>query len=79
MARTRHIPEEDGIPRMSHALRHPGHEYTVASHRISQNVVYETSRSDLLELARRKLLDSSKVGRTWYFTAPQDLEGRLSN
>lgn len=64
---------------LSHALRHPGHQYTITSHRISHDIVYETSRSDLLELARRNLLHSGKLGRKWYFTAPQDLEGRLSN
>jgi Fic family protein len=63
---------------ISHALRHPDHRYTIESHRVSQNVVYETARSDLLDLRDRGLMRAEKVGRTWHFTPVADLEQRLA-
>jgi len=62
---------------IGHALRHPHHRYTIASHRMSHNVVYQTSRADLLDLKERGLLDERKVGRTLHFTPASDLEDRL--
>jgi Fic family protein len=63
---------------ISHALRHPNHVYTIESHRRSHNVVYETARTDLTDLANRGLLTAWKAGRTWRFTPVADLEMRLS-
>jgi Fic family protein len=60
-----------------HALRHPGTLYTIEAHRNSHGVVYQTARTDLLGLERRKLFRKRKVGKTWYFTAAPDLEERL--
>jgi len=63
---------------ISHALRHPHHRYTIKSHQISHNVVYQTSRLDLLDLEKRGLLNSQKIGRTWYFAPSSELEQRLA-
>jgi Fic family protein len=63
---------------ISHALRHPSHRYTIESHRSSHNVVYQTARSDLLDLERRKLLRGYKVGKTWQFQPQSDLVERLA-
>jgi Fic family protein len=63
---------------ISHALRHPNQVYVVESHRLSHNVVYETARKDLIDLAKRGLLTARKAGRTWCFTPVSDLEMRLS-
>ncbi len=63
---------------ISHALRHPHHKYTIKSHQISHNVVYQTSRLDLLDLENRGLLNSQKIGRTWYFTPVSALEEKLA-
>ncbi len=63
---------------VGYALRHPNQIYTVESHRLSHNVVYETARKDLLDLATRGLLTARKTGKTWYFTPVNDLETRLS-
>ena len=63
---------------ISHALRHPNQVYVVESHRLSHNVVYETARKDLTDLAKRGLLTARKAGRTWCFTPVGDLESRLS-
>ena len=62
---------------IGHALRHPQHRYTIESHRVSQNVVYQTARTDFLDLVDRGLMHGEKVGRTWYFTPVADLEKRL--
>ena len=63
---------------VSHALRHPNTRYTVESHRTSHNVVYETARSDLLDLRDRGLLDGIKVGRTWYFRPVSGIDEKLA-
>jgi len=63
---------------ISHALRHPHQRYTFKSHQMSHGVVYQTARTDLLDLEQRRLLRSKKVGRTWTFTPAPDLEERLS-
>ena len=62
---------------ISYALRHPNQSFTIRSHQTSHKVVYQTSRLDLLNLKKRGLLKSSKVGRTWYFTPVVDMEKRL--
>ncbi len=64
---------------MSHALRHPNYRYTFRSHQISHNVVYQTSRLDLIDLEKRGLMTSNKIGKTWYFTPVEDLEKKLTN
>ena len=62
---------------LGHALRHPGMRYTIASHKKSQGVTYQTARTDLLDLADRKLLVMTKAGRALAFTAPNDLPERM--
>ncbi|MEN6335696.1 MAG: Fic family protein [Phycisphaerales bacterium] len=63
---------------ISHALRHPHQRYTFSSHQMSHNVVYQTARTDLLDLEQRGLLTSQKIGRTWNFKPVADLEERLT-
>jgi len=62
---------------IGHALRHPGHGYTIEFHRHSHNVVYETARSDMMGLENRGLLRKRKSGKTWVFTPAADLETKL--
>jgi Fic family protein len=62
---------------LSHALRHPGHSYTVESHRRSHAVTHQTARTDLLQLVELNLLDQSKRGRAFVFYAPQELSARI--
>jgi Fic family protein len=62
---------------VSHALRHPHHQYTIEGHKRSHNIVYQTARTDLLSLKERGILDAWKVGKTWYFTPVSDLEAKL--
>lgn len=60
-----------------HALKHPHQQYTVASHQKSHNVVYQTARTDLLDLRKRGVVDWKKRGRQMVFVAPGDLAQRL--
>jgi len=62
---------------LTHALKHPGAKYTILSHQVSHNIVYDTARTDLLGLATRGFLQQRKSGRAYLFTAPTDLSGRL--
>lgn len=62
---------------LSHALRHPDARYTIKSHQRSHNVVYETARTDLLDLAEKGLLTSGKHGRTYHFNPAKDLAAKL--
>jgi Fic family protein len=63
---------------ISHALRHPYQQYTIRSHQVSHNIVYQTSRLDLFDLELRGLLKCRKVGKTWHFTPVDELEERLA-
>ncbi len=63
---------------LSHAPRHPDARYTFESHQTSHGVVYETARTDLLELQRLGFLKGFKIGRTWHFSPIPDLERKLS-
>ncbi|HTA29971.1 MAG TPA: Fic family protein [Candidatus Cybelea sp.] len=60
-----------------HALKHPFQQYSIAGHQKSQNVVYQTARTDLLDLRKRGVLDWKKRGRQMVFAAPGDLVQRL--
>lgn len=64
---------------LGHALRHPKQTYTIESHRMSHNVVYETARSDLFELMERGILEGKKIRRRWHFTPVIRLEEAIKN
>ena len=63
---------------LSHALRHPGHGYTVESHRPSHRVSTQAARTDLQRLAGDGLLEQRKRGRAFVFYAPTDLRERIT-
>jgi len=60
-----------------HALKHPHQEYEILGHQKSHGVVYQTARTDLLQLQEKGLLELSKRGKTLVFTVPRDLAARL--
>jgi Fic family protein len=60
-----------------HALKHPYQDYTIASHQKSHDVVYQTARTDLLQLHKQELLNMEKRGKTMVFRVPPDLASRL--
>ncbi len=64
---------------ISHALRHPGHEYTIASHQRSHGIVYATARADLLGLVGQNLLVQKKRGKMLVFVPLSDLSKRLES
>jgi Fic family protein len=60
-----------------HALKHPGQEYAIAGHGKSHHIVYQTARTDLLDLEERGVLACRMRGKAMIFTAPPDLAERL--
>lgn len=56
-----------------HALKHPFEQYTIEGHKMAQNVVYQTARTDLLDLQKRGVLVQRKRGKQMVFVAPKDL------
>ncbi len=64
---------------ISHALRHPQQRYTIRSHQTSHNIVYQTSRHDLLVLENKQLLDRGKIGRGFYYTPAKVLQQKLQS
>ncbi len=63
---------------LHHALKNEDAQYTVESHRRSNDVSYQTARSDLLKLADLELLEQRQIGRAFRFRAPRDLRKRLA-
>jgi Fic family protein len=63
---------------LTHALRNTGEGYRVDAHQRSHNVVYQTARSDLMDLHDLGLLEKSRQGNAFVFFAPEDLRGRLA-
>jgi len=64
---------------LGHALRHPGARYTIKSHQRSHRVVYDTARTDLLDLASKGLVIQRRRGNSYEFVAPGDLDDRLQS
>jgi Fic family protein len=60
-----------------HALKYPYDYYTIESHRKSHNVVYQTARTDLLDLEKRGVLEKTMRGKKMAFSAPKDLATKL--
>ena len=62
---------------LKHALKFPYKGYTVARHKESHGVSYQTANNDLSELHRRGLLDRKKVGKAFVFQAVPLLADKL--
>ena len=62
---------------LSHLVKHPNAVYTIAGHRRSHNVTYQTARSDLLTLAEFGFLEVAKVGRKLQYRRSEELEDDL--
>jgi len=61
------------------ALRTPDASYTFKTHAAAYGVTHETARADLLPLVERGFLEQRRVGRSYVFTPPPDLTGRLKD
>jgi len=62
---------------LTHALRKPSSRYTIEGHRRSHGVVYQTARTDLLDLAKRGLMETDKTKRAFVYHAGKDLPKKL--
>ncbi|HLD44066.1 MAG TPA: Fic family protein [bacterium] len=63
---------------VQHALRHPCYVYQISEHQTLHGIVYETARTDLLELSDRfKYLKKMKHGKKFVFTAIKSLKDKL--
>jgi Fic family protein len=60
-----------------HALKYPYDHYTIEGHRESHNVVYQTARTDLLDLESRGVIGKKLIGRKMMFGVQKDLPARL--
>lgn len=60
-------------------LKHPDMMYTIAAHRRSHRVTYQTARTDLLRLAALDLVKASKQGRAFVFTLSENFDNRLQD
>jgi Fic family protein len=60
-----------------HALKHPYGHYAIESHRSSHNIVYQTARTDLLDLESRGVIEKKMIGKKMMFGVPKDLPARL--
>ncbi|MGD2111253.1 MAG: Fic family protein, partial [Phycisphaerae bacterium] len=68
------VLNERQLDLVGHALRHPDAEYEIAQHQTTFGIVYETARTDLLDLAKKGLFIQRKRGRTFYFHPVPDLD-----
>lgn len=62
---------------LSRALRKPQARFTVASHRHSHNIVYQTARIDLLKLEQYGLLEKHQQGKEFVFMPVKDIRRKL--
>lgn len=60
-----------------HALTHPNSSYAIDAYKNTYGVVYQTARSDLLDLESRSFLEKRKSGKTFYFIPTENLDKKL--
>jgi len=64
---------------LEHALKNPGHEYTIKEHQQAQGVVYQTARTDLMTLVEPYgLLRKIRLGKKDVFIAPAELKEKIA-
>lgn len=65
---------------IKYGLKNPQDTFTIKQHQNSYNVVYQTARTDLLELTEKfNLLEINKNKRSFFFKVPKDLKTRIKN
>lgn len=62
---------------LASGVEHPEELYTFGKHANVHDTVYETARTDLLELNKLGLLEMRKEGRKFYFYPAKDLKEKL--
>lgn len=61
------------------ALKHPDKTFTIGVHQRAHDVVYQTARSDLLQLVKARLLRQHKQGKGYFFVPVPDLSAKLNS
>ena len=64
---------------INRALKSPESIFYVASHRGAHNVTYDTARTDLLKLVDLGVLEKTKIGKAFTFSAVRDLKQKLES
>jgi DeoR/GlpR family transcriptional regulator of sugar metabolism len=59
------------------ALQDKSLTFSIKSHMQRYDVVHQTARADLIELHALGLLKKYKQGKTFYFSAAEDIEKKL--
>ncbi|TWT19141.1 Fic family protein [Luteimonas marina] len=59
------------------ALKHPDKAFTIAVHRRTHDIAYDTARADLQGLAAASLMKQSRQGKEFLFHAVPGLDGKL--
>ncbi|MEG7524283.1 MAG: Fic family protein [Chromatiales bacterium] len=62
---------------LNRALKRPEAIFYIESHRGAHNVTYDTARTDLLKLVELGILEKTKIGRAFAFTATKNLNQQL--
>lgn len=62
---------------LAEALAHPAQEFRIREHQTTHNVVYATSRADLIDLVDRGYLRREQHGKAFVFVPQRDLLDRL--
>lgn len=62
---------------LAHALKNPDAVYTITTHMRVHGVVYQTARTDLLDLHDKDFLEMQKSGRNFIFIPVPDIEEKL--
>ncbi len=67
------------ISLINRALKSPNAIFYVESHRGSHNVTYDTARTDLLKLVKIGILEKTKIGKAFAFSAITNLKQKLES
>ncbi len=59
------------------AMQNPDHQYSFSSHKAKHNVSYQTARNDLHGLRDLGLLEEYRLGRVYYYEAPENIQALL--
>jgi Fic family protein len=62
---------------VSHALRHPETVYSIKAHQKTNNIAYQTARTDLFGLFRSGLWEKKKRGKEFVFLPATELHAKI--
>lgn len=77
--RLRHSLNARQLALVNHALKEKEAQYTIASHRRSHNVSFETARTDLMDLRKRGFITQRKHGRVFVYEPVHELLNKVNS